>query len=108
MDFAIANYGNQDPGVRHPMVTLVDDTEWLHATPETFSLAIACAVQLKPLVCVPSTSTTGGKAVYGAVSLLSLRADNPVKAVVFSSQSNISQILVEKLGVRRSVLRLPR
>lgn len=84
LDFSIANYGNEDPGVRHPMLTLVEDEKWLKTEPEPFNLADACAMQPMPLVCVQSTSTYKGKAIYGTANSLSLMSDNPVKAVVTS------------------------
>ena len=78
LDFSIANYGNEDYGVRHPLLTLVEDEEWLKIVPESYD---GCSVQPRPLVCTPSTSTYKGRAIYGTTAPLALQADNPARSV---------------------------
>lgn len=36
LDFSINNVGNEEAFIRHPLRTLMNDTEWLAATPEPF------------------------------------------------------------------------
>lgn len=79
-DFSIANYGNQDSGIRHPLETLVTDTNWVSISPEPF--LSNCLTVPKPLACMPSTSTYKGKAIYAPSSGFTLQADSPAKAVL--------------------------